>query len=562
MKGPFSEVCSSGLVRIVEVSGRKLKVELGVGGETHRAFLKRSEVRPVQAPEDPEPYMWASVKDAIRRRSGADIQVEVWWGERFDRTLPDEALLLLYEEHRPIAEALEGEIAAEIERVEPRFRTRFFGLDPKEKRRRWKEERMTWLEGETARSRIEARYQGVENLDELRRRGRYLLRRAERAARVERRAAEPLGIEDPRVAPRVSAPEIEAEIDAAPDALGPYLVYADLLQSGGDPRGELIALQAGGDPDRPDVKAAQRRLLDAHAPYFLGALAEYPREVELTWRCGFVESARIVVAGDGADLLRTLLALPSARWLRGLVLCEVYESEDLECALEVLAERRPPHLARLQIGARDGDDVEEVDVGDLSPAAEAFRGLEELVISADRAELPDVALPGLRRLTVETRALSAASLGTICRHAWPALEQLDLWLGASSAGASIQALDLAALLSGKATPVLKTLGLQNAEIADDLAGQLLGAKLVKRLEALDLSMGTMTDEGAETLCFGAKVFARLRLLDVRRNFLSPRGRKQLSKLGPVVLSRPQRTAEDEGFGELVRRVVVDDDLPL
>lgn len=506
--------------------------------------------------------MWASVKEAIRRRSGADIQLEVWWGERFDRTLPDEALLLMYEEHQPMAEALERRIAAEIERVEPEFRAAFAGLDPKEKRRRWKKERMTWLEAAGERAQVEARYAAIENLDDLRRWGRHLLRRAERAARVERRAFERLGVEDPRVVPRVTAQEIEAEIDRDPDAPGPYLVYADLLQSGGDPRGELIVLQAGDDRERPDVKAEEQRLLANHAGYFMGALAEYPREVDLEWRLGFVESARIVVAGEGADLLRTLLTLPSARWLRALTLSEVDDSEDLERALEVLAELRPPHLARLQIGERDGDYLEELDVGDLSPAADALRGLKELGISADRVELPTVDLPELRRLTVETRALSAGSLSAICRNHWPALAQLDLWLGASSAGATIQAIDLAALLSGKSTPNLKTLGLQNAEIADDLAGQLLGANLVKQLEALDLSMGTMTDEGAETLCFGAKVFARLRLLDVRRNFLSARGRKRLSKLGPVVLARPQRTAEDEGFGELVRRVVVDDDLPL
>ena len=37
--------------------------------------------------------------------------------------------------------------------------------------------------------------------------------------------------------------ELEAAIAAAPDEVEPYLVYADWLQSRGDPRGELITLQ-------------------------------------------------------------------------------------------------------------------------------------------------------------------------------------------------------------------------------------------------------------------------------------------------------------------------------
>jgi uncharacterized protein (TIGR02996 family) len=38
--------------------------------------------------------------------------------------------------------------------------------------------------------------------------------------------------------------DLEAQIAAAPDAPDPFLVYGDWLQQSGDPRGELVALQA------------------------------------------------------------------------------------------------------------------------------------------------------------------------------------------------------------------------------------------------------------------------------------------------------------------------------
>src|SRR5262245_45998875 len=44
------------------------------------------------------------------------------------------------------------------------------------------------------------------------------------------------------VVPQARNEELEAQIRAAPDEPGPYLVYADWLQGRDDPRGQLIAI--------------------------------------------------------------------------------------------------------------------------------------------------------------------------------------------------------------------------------------------------------------------------------------------------------------------------------
>src|SRR5690606_38064295 len=62
-----------------------------------------------------------------------------------------------------------------------------------------------------------------------------------------------------------SNPELEARIEQTPDDVHGYEVYADWLQSVGDPRGELIAVQAAlsKTPD-PKLSARERELLASH----------------------------------------------------------------------------------------------------------------------------------------------------------------------------------------------------------------------------------------------------------------------------------------------------------
>lgn len=136
---------------------------------------------------------------------------------------------------------------------------------------------------------------------------------------------------------------LEATIARDPDALEPYLVYADWLQAKGDPRGDLIALQAeaarhgwleSGRPRThaprtiplvhcpPDGEAtrAAAALLDRYPDHFLAG-----HEVE--WRCGFWRTLRYrMFDGKNGGLaesthrarLAATLAHPSARLLRAL----------------------------------------------------------------------------------------------------------------------------------------------------------------------------------------------------------------------------------------------------
>src|SRR4051812_31229918 len=88
--------------------------------------------------------------------------------------------------------------------------------------------------------------------------------------------------------------DLEATILANPDDDAPYLVYADWLQSHGDPRGELMAVQVAleKDPDDESLLALETSLLDDHHDHFMGAVEYDDDTVKLTWRRGFFEKAR------------------------------------------------------------------------------------------------------------------------------------------------------------------------------------------------------------------------------------------------------------------------------
>jgi len=112
------------------------------------------------------------------------------------------------------------------------------------------------------------------------------------------------------------------------------------------------------------------------------------------------------------------------------------------------------------------------------------------------------------------------------------------------------------LLEGKNIPKVTDLGLMNGEILDDICKVLPKSKIAKRLKRLDLSMGILTDAGAEALAANPKAFPKLEELNVEENYLSSAGIKLVAKLAKKVISKNQREADDFGDGELYRYVSV------
>ncbi len=171
--------------------------------------------------------------------------------------------------------------------------------------------------------------------------------------------------------------DLIAAITAAPDEPGGFLVYADWLQSKGDPRGELITLMNAGD----DKRVAQ--LMKANRDAFLGPLARLTTSVKLeTWRLGFVDHVKLVADDEkhALQLLDVIADHPSCRFVRKLevlILGKRRSYAGVDARLVELG--RPATLEELVLGK----------TGEHVPSA-ALREVFPLLAAAPRATWPQI----------------------------------------------------------------------------------------------------------------------------------------------------------------------------
>lgn len=358
-------------------------------------------------------------------------------------------------------------------------------------------------------------------------------------------------------------PELEAAIIANPGDEEAWAVYADWLGTVGDARGELIALgiqleetsdavaAAGIQKRMQEIEGACREswLGDDFLPHYRAAL-ELPRDIyevtskelsdllHLEWRYGFIVEAAVrgVYEGDvpsGEEVLRSLLRSPAARFLQKLRVGKLNPNKDygdhgrqMHGFAEILTEAGPlPALREVYIGELLDMQAELswTSVDDVSPIFPVLPNLESLHI---RSGEMDLGQPGairhekLRELTLETGGLSEASFEAIIAAELPGLLDLDIWTGDENYGAEVTVEHFEPLLNGNLFPKLKRLGLVNSELTNDFARVLPESAILSQVKILDLSLGTMTDEGAQRIVDHAEAYRHLEYLDLSENFIS------------------------------------------
>ncbi|MGC4119443.1 MAG: hypothetical protein QM765_33725 [Myxococcales bacterium] len=289
--------------------------------------------------------------------------------------------------------------------------------------------------------------------------------------------------------------------------------------------------------------------------------------LEVKWEFGFIRSARVATSrGDEqegiklAQVVAALLALPSARFLRALAIgCpSVHEEGVLEQVHGALVAAGPrPTLQQLSLETdQDEEMLSWTSAGPLRPLARLYPRLRVLKVHAGGFDLADgPEFPLLRELTLQTCGLTAANLEGLGATGWPSLEKLELWAGSRSYQVELATGDVLPLLRPEGFPKLKHLGLMNLEFTDELCGLLPQLPLMAQLESLDLSMGTMTDAGAQALLEQAPRLRHLGRLRVAENYLSPAAVAGLAALGVPLEAGEQREAE-EFEGQLHRYAAV------
>lgn len=218
---------------------------------------------------------------------------------------------------------------------------------------------------------------------------------------------------------------------------------------------------------------------------------------------------------------------------------------------------RLPKLRGIFLGdiTQEENEMSWIQQGDVSRVLRIFPELEELRSRGqDGLVFQSCRHLGLKRLVVETGGMPKAVLHGIAGSAFPELEHLELWLGTDEYGFDGSLTDVLPLLNPEIFPKLRHLALGNSEIQDEIAAAVADSAILNDLESLDLSLGIMTDEGAEKLLNSPRV-KNLRKLNLHRNFISESVANRFRTLGIEVDVDGQEKPAEYG-GEIYRYVAV------
>jgi hypothetical protein len=183
---------------------------------------------------------------------------------------------------------------------------------------------------------------------------------------------------------------------------------------------------------------------------------------------------------------------------------------------------------------------------DVSPLFTAYPDLEHLRIRGGGGLSLGGAVrhPKLKSLVLETGGLGADVVRQVIGADLPALEHLELWLGEENYGGDATMEDLMPLFEMGRFPHLKRLGICNCTFQDHVAVVAATAPVLAQLEVLELSLGVLTDRGAEALLQSEGV-KRLKHLDLHHHFLSDALMAKLkAALASVDLSEQEKDGGD------------------
>ncbi len=230
----------------------------------------------------------------------------------------------------------------------------------------------------------------------------------------------------------------------------------------------------------------------------------------------FFETFNELVEQDGAPDLTALVI--------GMWDDEQFEagSQQIVEAL-VTAKDRLKGLKAIFLGDIVGEECEVswIHQSDVSPIFNAYPDLEIFTVrGSEDLSFGHLSHANLKQLTVQSGGLNVNIVRDILGSDLPNLEHLELYLGTENYGANTAPDDLAPLLRGELFPKLTYLGLKDSEIADQIAAVAANAPILERLQVLDLSLGTLSDEGARSLMTSDKL-QHLEKLDIHYHFLTP-----------------------------------------
>lgn len=262
--------------------------------------------------------------------------------------------------------------------------------------------------------------------------------------------------------------------------------------------------------------------------------------------------------GSVAENLQSFLESPAALDAVGLII-GAWHGDDPEMdssgVIQLIAANaaRLPKLAGIYIGdmTSEENEISWIKQSDLSPLLKALPDLQLLrARGGDGLALAEPKHEKLRALALEAGGLPVEVVRSIGAASFPNLEHLELWLGTDEYGGDSTVQDLQPILSGRLFPKLRYLGLRNCHYVDDIAPVIVNSPVIDQLEMLDLSLGTLTDAGAQAL-LSLPTGGTLKRVNLHHHFMSAGMVKKLKAM-PIAFdtSNPEHHRDDDDDEEM------------
>ncbi len=205
------------------------------------------------------------------------------------------------------------------------------------------------------------------------------------------------------------------------------------------------------------------------------------------------------------------------------------------------------NLKALFIGdiTAEEQEISWIQQSDLSPLFAAFPNLEFFQArGGDGLSLSELKHQNLKTLVIQTGGLPPNVVKDICNADLPNLEKLELWLGDDNYGFESSIEDFDVIINGGKFPKLTYLGLKNSNIQDEVAIAVAKSPLLKQLHTLDLSMGILSDTGAQALLDSPNI-KNLVFLNLDHHFMTDDMMAKMGDLGIAVSMEDQGNYDDE-----------------
>lgn len=230
---------------------------------------------------------------------------------------------------------------------------------------------------------------------------------------------------------------------------------------------------------------------------------------------------------------------------------QAYENSSEE-AVQALAKHSAsfPALRKLFIGEMSYEECEIswIVQSDLSPLLTAYPQLQSLTVQgSNNLSLGELKHDQLEQLTIICGGLGKDVIAQVADSELPNLRKLELYFGVDQYGFDGSIEDILPLIEPGKFPKLTYLGLKNSEIQDEIAEAVANAPILDQLDTLDLSLGTLSDKGAEALLASDRIKG-LKAIDLSHHYMSDEMVQRWAQSGlQADVSDQQQTDDDDDW---------------